>query len=294
MPKPAPSGLAHAVAAYVLWGFLPLYLLLVKTVPAFEFVGWRAIWTVPLCVVIVAVRRQGPELMTALRDRRTMMILCATALLIGANWYIYVVAVQHGYVLAGSLGYYISPLLTVVMGTVVLGERLNRRQWLAVALSTAGIAVLLSDAVSTLYISLALAGTFALYSLLRKQVAVGALPGLTIEAGLLLPPAIVIAIYYSLTPAGSSFGGDIGLSIAIIFGGVVTAVPLLLFATAARRLDFTTLGFVQFLGPSILFVLGLTVFGEPINTAQMWCFAFIWSALAVFVYDLWRKPRMSA
>ena len=291
-PEPTVQpGLAPALAAYAMWGFLPLYLLLVREVPAFEFVGWRIIFTLPVCLLIVALRRQGPDLRRALTDRRSLLVLCGSATLIGVNWFVYVWAIQRGEVLAASLGYYVNPLLNVLLGTLFLGERLTRRQWLAVALAGCGVALLLAGALTTLWISLALAGTFAFYGLLKKQVAVGSLPGLTIETVILLPLALAIVLHYAGAPVGPSFGQETGQSLAIALGGVVTAVPLLLFAVAARQLDYSVLGMVQFTAPTIVFVIGLTVFRQPLDWVQLACFAFIWAALALFVWDLLARRR---
>lgn len=292
-PSPSPpSGLMPALGAYVIWGFLPVYLLLVREVPPFEFVGWRIIWTLPICLLIVAIRRQGPDLRAALRDGRSLMVLTGSAILIGINWLVYVWAIQRGEVLAASLGYYINPLLNVVLGTVFLGERLSGRQWIAVGLAACGVALLLEGAITTLWISLTLAGSFGTYGLLRKQVAVGSLPGLTIESLILLAPAVAIAVFYAGTPAGSSFGHELNLSLSIALGGVVTAIPLLLFAVAARRLDYSTLGMIQFIAPTIVFLLGLTVFDQPLKPVQLACFMFIWAALAIFVWDLLARRRV--
>lgn len=291
---PEPSGLPPAIGAYLIWGFLPVYLLLVKSVPPFEFVGWRIIWTLPICLVIVAARRQAADLRAALADRRSLMVLTGSALLIGTNWFVYVWAIQRGEVFAASLGYYINPLLNVLLGTLVLGERLTRGQWIPVALAAAGVALLLVGALTTLWISLTLATTFALYGLLRKQVAVGSLPGLTIESIILLPIAVVIVAWYAATPAGPSFGQDLALSLSIILGGVVTAVPLLLFAVAARRMDYSLLGFIQYLAPTIVFLLGLTVFEQPLKPVQLACFVLIWTALAVFAWDMFARRRAAS
>ncbi len=284
--NPRPSGLPAALGAYLIWGFLPLYLILVKSVPAIEFVGWRIIWTVPICLIIVAFRHQGPDLRAALRNRRVMLTLTGSAVLIAINWLVYIWAVQSGHVLAASLGYFINPLINVLLGTLLLREKLSVRQWIAVGVAAAGVAFLLGGALTTMWISLTLAVSFGTYGLLRKQVAVGALPGLTIESTILILPSIGIAYYYSTTPGGSSFGQDWGLSLAIMFGGVVTAIPLLLFAIAARRMDYSTLGFVQFIAPTIVFLLGLFVFGEELLPSQLACFVLIWTALAIFVWDL--------
>lgn len=289
-----PSGLPAAIAAYLIWGFLPLYLVLVASVPPTEFVAWRVIWTLPLCLVIAALRHQLPEIAQALRQPRVLGYLAASAVLIATNWLVYVWAIQAGEVYAASLGYYINPLVNVVLGTVVLGERLSGRQWLAVAIAAIGIAILLGGALTTLWISLTLALSFGSYGLVRKQVPVGALPGLTVETMLLAVPAAAMIAWFAATPAGTAFGRDVPLSLAIVLGGAVTAIPLWLFAVAARRMDYSTLGFVQFLAPTIVFILGLTVFDRPLMPLQLASFAVIWLAVAVFVWDLWSRRQVAS
>jgi len=292
-PQTDRTGLAAAFSAYVIWGFLPLYLILVRSVPAFEFVGWRIIWTLPLCLLIVLARRQGPDLRAALANRRTLALLALSATLIAVNWVVYVWAIQNGQVYAASLGYYINPLVNVLLGTVLLGEKLSRPQWAAVGLAGIGVSLLAAGALTTLWISLTLALSFGSYGLIRKQLDVGSVPGLTIESALLLLPSLAIAWYYAQTQ-GSSFAVSTELSLAIMAGGVVTAFPLLLFAIAARKLPYSMLGFIQFLAPSIVFVLGLTVFGEELKPVQAACFACIWAAAAIFVWDLVARTRKPA
>jgi len=292
-PQTDRTGLAAAFSAYVIWGFLPLYLILVRSVPAFEFVGWRIIWTLPLCLLIVLARRQGPDLRAALANRRTLGLLALSATLIAVNWVVYVWAIQNGQVYAASLGYYINPLVNVLLGTVLLGEKLSRPQWAAVGLAGIGVSLLAAGALTTLWISLTLALSFGSYGLIRKQLDVGSVPGLTIESALLLLPSLAIAWYYAQTQ-GSSFAVSTELSLAIMAGGVVTAFPLLLFAIAARKLSYSMLGFIQFLAPSIVFVLGLTVFGEELKPVQAACFACIWAAAAIFVWDLVARTRKPA
>ena len=292
-PQTDRTGLAAAFSAYVIWGFLPLYLILVRSVPAFEFVGWRIIWTLPLCLLIVVARRQGPDLRAALANRRTLGLLALSATLIAVNWVVYVWAIQNGQVYAASLGYYINPLVNVLLGTVLLGEKLSRPQWAAVGLAGIGVSLLAAGALTTLWISLTLALSFGSYGLIRKQLDVGSVPGLTIESALLLLPSFAVAWYYAQTQ-GSSFAVSTELSVAIMAGGVVTAFPLLLFAIAARKLPYSMLGFIQFLAPSIVFVLGLTVFGEELKPVQAACFACIWAAAAIFVWDLVARTRKPA
>ncbi|QDM40512.1 EamA family transporter RarD [Altererythrobacter sp. TH136] len=281
-----PSGLPAALGAYLTWGILPLYLILVSAVPAVEFVAWRIVWTLPLCLLIAGLRHQLPEILAALRDPRIMPTLTASAALIGVNWLVYIWAIQTGEVYAASLGYYINPLINVLLGTLLLGERLSARGWTAVGVAAAGIALLLGGALTTLWISLTLALSFGSYGLLRKRVPVGALPGLTIESLILLAPAIGVAAWYAASPVGSSFGHDWQLSLLIMLGGALTAIPLWLFAVAARRMAYSTLGFVQFLAPTIVFILGLTVFHKPLMPVQLAAFVTIWIAIAIFVWDL--------
>ncbi|WP_324075033.1 MAG: EamA family transporter RarD [Erythrobacter sp.] len=287
----APSGLAPAISAYLIWGFLPLYLMLVKSIPAFEFVGWRIIWTLPLCLAIVAFRRQFGELISALRSPRSMIALLASSVLIAINWFVYIWAIMASEVYATSIGYYLNPLINVLLGTLVLGEKLSHRQWLAVSIAAIAVALLAAGAVTSLWISLSLGFSFALYGLVRKQVSVGSLPGLTIESAILLPVAGGIAAWYAAGPQGSAFGQDWWMSLLIVFSGVVTAVPLLLFALAARRMDYSTLGFIQYLSPTIVFFLGLFVFHQPLAPAKLVSFVLIWVAVGIFVWDLWAKRK---
>ncbi|MFY7745362.1 MAG: EamA family transporter RarD [Erythrobacter sp.] len=291
---PVASGLAPALGAYLIWGFLPLYLMLVETVPPFEFVGWRIIWTLPLCLAIVAWRRQFPELLAALKSPKSLLALLASSVLIGINWFVYIWAIMEGEVYATSIGYYLNPLLNVLLGTLVLGEKLSKRQWLAVAIAAVAVALLAAGAVTSLWISLSLGFSFGLYGLVRKQVAVGSLPGLTIESAILLPVAVAIAGWYAISPQGSAFGQDAWMSALIIFSGVVTAVPLLMFAIAARRMDYSTLGFIQYLSPTIVFFLGLFVFHQPLAPAKLASFVLIWVAVAIFVWDLWAKRKAAS
>ncbi|HCI61441.1 MAG TPA: EamA family transporter RarD, partial [Erythrobacter sp.] len=220
-------------------------------------------------------------------------LLALSATLIAVNWVVYVWAIQNGQVYAASLGYYINPLVNVLLGTVLLGEKLSRPQWAAVGLAGIGVSLLAAGALTTLWISLTLALSFGSYGLIRKQLDVGSVPGLTIESALLLLPSLAVAWYYAQTQ-GSSFAVSTELSLAIMAGGVVTAFPLLLFAIAARKLPYSMLGFIQFLAPSIVFVLGLTVFGEELKPVQAACFACIWAAAAIFVWDLVARTRKPA
>ena len=289
-PRPA-SGLPYALGTYVFWGLFPLYFATLRHVPAFEMVGWRIVFTLPFCAVLVLWRRNVGAVLAALRNPRTLGILAASSLFIGANWTIYVWAVQSGHVLAASLGYYINPLLNVLAGTLFLKERLSRLQWGAVALAALGVAILAFNALTMLWVSLGLSLSFCCYGLLRKRVAVEALPGLAVESLFLLIPGIAIVTNQALSPAGSSLGQSLTTDALLALAGVFTGLPLLLFAIAARRMDYSTLGFVQFVTPTLVFLLGVFVFREEVRTTQIVCFAFIWSAIVLFSLDLLRRRK---
>ena len=300
-PRHRAGGLPLALTAYLAWGLLPLYMRLLHAVPALAFVGWRTIFTLPVCLVLVTLRRQGAEVLGALRSPRVMAMLALSASLIGVNWLVYVSAIHEGHILATSLGYYINPLINILLGTLLLRERLGRLQWLAVALAGGGVALLAlaggsSDARATAVIALILGITFSAYGLVRKLVPVASLPGLAVEAGMLMIPGIAYVLTAEGPGAGAMadgfrFGANPSLSGILALSGVTTAVPLLLFSESTRRLDYSTLGFVQFLQPTVIFLLGLFVFHEPLRPAQLGAFAAIWAALAVFCWDMWAKRR---
>lgn len=284
-------GLAAALIAYIFWGVLPLYFRALHGVPPLELVGWRVVFTLPVCLVIVAIRKQGPQLRAAFASPRLLAQLALSAALIGGNWLIFIIAINNGHVLATSLGYYINPLLNVLLGTMLLGERLSRLQWLAVALAGAGIALLLAGAFDMLAVALSLAMTFAFYGFVRKQAPVGSVPGLTIETAVLFVPALIVVWLAALSPQGSSMTGGGHIPPLLSASGVATAIPLMLFAVAARAMPLSTLGFLQFIAPTISFVLGLTVFGETLDATRLGCFALIWTAIALYSWDMWRGSR---
>ena len=279
------AGLAAALTAHVFWGSMPIYLLTVRSVPALEFLAWRILFTIPLCLAILAWRGSFGEVATVLRDRRAVLTLIATSALIGFNWFLYVWSIQTGHIYAASLGYYILPLTMMLLGMVFLGEKLTRRQWLAVALAGAGVSLLALGALTTLWLSLSMATSFGVYGLLRKKVAAGPLTGLTVESLILTPIALGIVWWYARTPAGSALDKGTVQMLWVALGGPLTAIPLMLFAFAARRLPYTVVGFLQFSSPTIVFLAGLFVFGEELHPAQLACFVAIWIAALIFVWD---------
>jgi chloramphenicol-sensitive protein RarD len=273
-----------AIGAYALWGLLPLYIRQLHVLPPLEFVGWRVLLSLPVCLGLVTVLRQWRAVAAILRDRRRLGLMTLSALLIGANWLVYVMAIHAGHIYAASIGYYVNPLVNFLLGTVFLKERLHRAQWLAMAIAVVGVALLAGGALDTLWVSLALAGTFGGYGLVRKLAPVDALPGLTVETLVLVPVAAGLLLWSGQRPEAFAHGNAV---LALTAGaGVVTVVPLLLFAGAARRLPLSTLGFVQFLAPTLVFGLGLAVFREPLHMAQLACLGVIWVAIGVFCWDL--------
>lgn len=283
-----------ALSSYAIWGLLPLYFYFLLAVPPFEFVAWRVIFTLPVCLLIVIIRRQSRQLRLALTDPRALLYLSASALLIGINWIVFISAVQNGHVMATSLGYYINPLVNVLLGTLFLKERLSRLQWGAVLLAGAGVAILAFGALDTLWISLTLAFSFGSYGLVRKLAPVESLPGLTIEALIWMPAAIAVTAWYAASPQGSAMQAGWQQDLLLAGTGIVTAAPLLLFATAARRMDYSLLGFVQYLAPTMTFFIGLTIFGERLQPVQLACFLMIWTAIALFSWDMFAKRRQQA
>lgn len=264
-----------------MWGFLPLYFMLLKGVDPVEIVAQRVLWSLALLLPVAMLIGRWPQLRAAVADRRLLLQLSASSALIAANWLVYVWAVFNGHVLAASLGYFLNPLINVALGTIVLKERLTRGQAAAVALAAIGVAILALRAGDGLWISLALALSFGLYGLVRKMAAVESLEGLTIETAILAPLALAYLLWLSAT-GDVAFGNDLRISLLLVLAGAVTATPLLLFAAAARRMRYSTLGLLQYLAPSIQFALAITIFGEALTMAQLACFMLIWAACAVY------------
>ncbi|MBV8908234.1 MAG: EamA family transporter RarD [Sphingomonas sp.] len=284
------SGFVLGLLAYALWGVLPLYFKALKGVPPFDIVAHRVLWSIPFLAIVIAIARGWPKVRDALRRPRTVGMLISTALLIGGNWLLYVYAVTSGHILAASFGYYLNPLANVLLGRFVLKEQLNRLQWTAVAVAAAGISVLAAGALGQLWISLTLCVSFALYGLLRKVVPADAVTGLGIETAILFPAAIIWLAWRHST--GAAIMGDSGyLTILLLLAGIVSTTPLMLFTAAARRLQYSTLGMLQFIAPTLQFLIAVA-YGEPLKTAHFIAFPAIWIALGLYVTALLRAPRL--
>jgi chloramphenicol-sensitive protein RarD len=290
------SGIVYAALAFTWWGLFPLYFRIVTTVPAPEILAHRVVWCLLFLAMVLTVRGQWRWLRQVLRQPRVLVAFVASALLIGANWLAYIWAVLQGHVVEASLGYFITPLVNVLLGVTLLHERLRRAQWLALAIAAGGVLWLTVQAGRPPWIALSLAVTFGGYGLLRKVAVLGALEGLTLET-LLLAPLALLALGIATLHGHASFPAPDALTnLWMVALGPITAVPLLLFAAGARRLSLTTLGIVQYLGPSIQFVIGLWVFDEPFSAMRLVGFACIWLALVIYTIDGWRHgaPRRTS
>jgi chloramphenicol-sensitive protein RarD len=282
-------GLAYAAGAFGLWGLGPLYWRQLAHVPAFEILLHRVVWSALFLLFVM--RGRWADLRLAAGKPKTAALLVATTLLIGVNWYLFIKAIEDRRVLDASLGYYINPLVSVALGVVVLGERMRRLQGAAAVLALAGVLWLVKAHGSLPWLSLALAGTFALYALLRKVSHADALVGLSFETFVLAGPAVLGLLW--LAAHGHS-PPDARTWLLLAGGAGVTAVPLLWFVEAARRLDLKTMGFLQFLSPTLQFLIAVAAFGEPLPRARLLSFALIWTAVGLYCADAAlraRRPR---
>jgi chloramphenicol-sensitive protein RarD len=279
------SGLAAAAGAFAIWGLLPLYLRLLDAVPSLQIVAHRVAWACLFVLVWMAFSGELRGLREVLARRGLLLRLAAAALLISANWLAYVWGVSNERVVETSLGYFINPLVNVVLGVAVLSERLNRAQWIAVGLAAAGVVYLTVSAGHLPWIALTLAFSFGLYGLIRKTAQVDALPGLAIETALLAPLAAGYLVWCAIHGSGAMGSQGIVTDSLLVASGAVTAIPLFLFAFGARLLPYSTVGLLQYIGPSLQLACALLVFGEPFGRERAVGFALIWSALLVYAGD---------
>lgn len=286
----ARNGFLAALLAYTLWGVLPVYFVVVAAVPALEVLAHRVLWAVPFGALIVHARGQWPEVRRALGNRRTLAFLALSAVFIAVNWLGYIVAVQTGNIFQASLGYYINPLMYVAIGVWFLHERLRRMQMAAVLLAAAGVAVLTISGGQFPLLALVLATSFTIYGVIRSRIVVGGMPGLFIETLILLPLSAGYLAWITATGVAVFGPGDLTNSGLLVLAGPLTALPLLMFALAARRLRLSTIGIMQFIAPSLQFLVGLLV-GERLTLPHALCFLLIWLAVLVFSADAWRARR---
>jgi chloramphenicol-sensitive protein RarD len=275
------AGLIYGLSAYIIWGFLPVFFKLLHSVSAGEIVAQRILWSLVLLAALIGFSRRLPHLRIALRNPVALRFLALSAALIATNWLVYIWAVLNDHILQASLGYFLNPLVNVALGVIFLKERLGRAQTVAVALAAAGVIALAAGAGEGLWISLTLAFSFGIYGLLRKMAPVEAIEGLSIETMILAPVALGWVLWLSVQ-GDVAFGADLKTSLLLVIGGVVTAVPLLLFAAAARRMPYATLGLLQYIAPTIAFLLAVFAYGEPLTTAHILCFVLIWTGLGIY------------
>jgi chloramphenicol-sensitive protein RarD len=284
-------GIFYAAAAFVCWGLFPLYFRQLAEVPATEVLVHRVVWSFVLMALVLAARRQWAWLMPSLREPRVLRAFAASALLLSINWITYIWSVTNGHVVEASLGYFITPLVNVLLGFVVLGERPRRVQWAALALAAAGVVWLGVEAGRPPWIALVLAASFGVYGLLRKIATLGAVEGLSLETLLLAPFAFAVLGWWSWQGTGHFAAPDLATNLWLIGVGPITAVPLMLFAAGARLVSMTTLGLLQYIGPTLQLALGVWLFAEPFGQGRLVGFLLIWAALLVYSADGWRMAR---
>jgi chloramphenicol-sensitive protein RarD len=284
------DGVTAGLAAYLMWGFLPVYFVFLRDVDPTEVLAHRVIWAVPFGALILAFRRQWSEVGRALTHRTMLSWLSHSALFIALNWFVYIWAIQDGRILETSLGYYINPLTNILVGFWLFGERLRRYQSVAVVLAAIGVTVLTISGGVVPWVALFLAVSFTVYAAVRKKVVIGGMPGLFVETVLLLPFAFGWFVYLAMSSKLVFAGGDSSMTILLMMAGPITALPLLCFALAARRLSLTAIGFMQFIAPTLQFFTGI-YFGEELTTAHLICFGFIWFAVAFFVFDAIKSAK---
>lgn len=284
------SGLLYALLCYSSWGLFPLYWKLLKAVPADQILAHRIIWSLVFLVIILWFQRDS-NVKVYLVDKKKLLLLAFTALLIGGNWFVYIFAVNSNKIVDASLGYYINPLVNVLLGTIILKERLNRLQIFASLLALLGVGYLTSQLGRLPVISLFLAITFGLYGLLRKKMNLQSMPGLMIETLLLSPFALIFLFYCNTSGSGAFMNQYTWLDVLLLLGGPITALPLFWFGIATTRIPLSTLGFIQYLSPTLQLLLGVFVFEESFNNDYLISFLLVWAALILFTISIFRSIK---
>lgn len=293
--KSIKAGVLFALAAYTMWGIAPLYFKLLTTVPALEILMHRIVWSVLVLTILVFVRKKFNQVRMAIGNPKVLKVLLLSGFLLACNWLIFIWAVNNDHLLDASLGYFINPLFNVLLARLFLQESLSRLQLLAVLVALGSVIFLILSHGHVPWIALILASTFSVYGLLRKKVAVDSMPGLLIESTMLLPFALIYWLIAE-TASGNMLINTSDLNVTLILAGVVTTAPLLCFTAAARRIRYTTLGFFQYIGPSIMFVLAVLYYQEPLEPERALTFILVWVALLIYVYDslrVYHKSKIS-
>lgn len=284
------DGILAALFAYVAWGFLPAYFKFMSHVPPVEMVAHRVVWSVPFGLMIILARRQWGDVIAAISHRKTLLLLLASSAMISVNWSLYVWAVQNNQVFQGSLGYYITPLFYVLVGVLFFNDPFRKLQKLAIASATIAVLLLIIVGGKVPFIALILALSFTTYGLIRKQTDVGGMPGLFVETVVLAAPSVFYLGWLSQSGQLLFTFDQPAVAFSYMLAGPFTVLPLLMFALAAKRLTLSTIGFMQFIGPTLQFGLGV-YYGEPLTPAYVGCFALIWLAAGLYGYDVWSASR---
>lgn len=279
------QGIGFALGAYFIWGIAPAYFKLVKAVPATEIMTHRVIWSALFMLLLITLSRSWGQVRSVLRQPKKVLLLALTAVTVGGNWLLFIWAVNNQHMLEASLGYFINPLINVVFGMIFLRERFRRLQWLAVALAAGGVLLQLWKFGSVPVIALGLAFSFAFYGLMRKKIQVDAQSGMLIETLWLFPLAALYLFGFADSRTSHLSANPMSLNLLLIAAGIVTTIPLMLFAAACTRLRLSTVGFFQYLGPTLMFLLAVLFYGETVTPDKMVTFGFIWLALLVFILD---------
>jgi chloramphenicol-sensitive protein RarD len=284
------AGLVYALMAYGLWGFLPLYMKLLSHISPAEIVAHRVIWSIPIAAVVLMVTRRARDLATALRSPRTLALAGLTAGLVAVNWSVYVWAITSGRALDASLGYYINPIFSVLLGAVILREKLDGLQKLSVAIAAVAVAILTVASGTVPIAALALTVSWGFYALLKRSLAIGPNQGFMLEVLILSPLALGYVVWLGVQGTGQ-FVGNVSDTFLLLGCGAVTAVPLIFYANGAKGLRLTTIAMLQYIAPTMIFLIAVFVFGEPFGTARMIAFPLIWLSLAVFSFSLLKSRR---
>lgn len=287
----SPRGFAYALTAYLLWGFLPFFMKAVAHIPAFEVVAHRIVWSVPIAGLVLLWLGRTDDVKTALRSPRMLKMATITAVLITLNWGIYVWAIGAGRTLETALGYYVNPLFSIFLGAVLLKEKLNRAQIVAIVLAAIAVVVLAVDAGGLPWVSISLALSWGLYAFFRKTLPIGPNQGFFLEVLLLSIPALGYIVYLEASGQGHFFDTGIADVLWLMACGIVTAVPLMIYANGAKLLRLSTIGIMQYIAPTMIFFIAVFIFHEPFNTAKLIAFIFIWAALAVYSGSMLMQSR---
>ncbi|EPJ46864.1 MAG: RarD protein, DMT superfamily transporter [Osedax symbiont Rs1] len=283
-------GVIYALIAYVLWGVAPLYFKLIQQVPAGEILMHRIIWSFVLLLFLVFITKQAKQVLSLFKAPKQILVLAIASILIAINWLVFIWAVNSDRMLEASLGYFINPLFNVVLGMIFLNERLPRLQIFAVLIAALGVLIQLIMFGSIPWVSLILAGSFGVYGLLKKKVKLKAITGLFAETAILTPFALIY--WWQLSSSTSSLeDNSLTLNLTLLCAGVVTTLPLLAFSAAATRIPYYMIGLFQYIGPSMMFIMAITLFSEVLDQTKLITFSFIWLALFIFVFDMWRQSR---